>query len=69
MEPAAAQLIIPPVAAPPSPEEAAGADALIALPPSDAAAFRQFGERAAALLELGRPLYVAIPPVDRKSVV
>lgn len=64
MEPAVAQLIIPPVAAPPSAEEAAGADALIALPPSDAAAFRQFGERAAALLEIGRPLYVALPPVE-----
>ena len=64
MEPAVAQLIIPPVAALPSAEEAAGADALIALPPSDAAAFRQFGERAGALLEIGRPLYVALPPVE-----
>lgn len=64
MDAATAQLIIPPVAAPPSAEEAAEADALIALPPSDADAFGQFGERVRALIEVGRPLYVAIPPVD-----
>ena len=64
MDAATALLIIPPVAAPPSAEEAAEADALIALPPADADAFGQFGERVRALIEVGRPLYVAIPPVD-----
>lgn len=64
MDAVTAQLIIPPVAAPPSAEEAAGADALIALPPSDADEFERFGERVRALIEVGRPLYVAIPPVD-----
>lgn len=64
MDAATALLIIPPVAAPPSAEEAAEADALIALPPSDADAFEQFGERVRALIEVGPPLYVAIPPVD-----
>lgn len=64
MDAVRALLILPPVAAIPDAELAAPADAIIALPPSEPADYAAFRDRATALIDLGRPLYLAAPPVD-----
>ena len=64
MDDVRAVLILLPDAPLPSASSVEQADAIVFVSPEDETAYREAREQVAALLELGRPLYLAIPPLE-----